>query len=154
MQRSIIYWLLLFIAIPGTTAEIYKWLDKDGKVHYSDKQPADFDAKTIDKQALTSKYSSYTQVAIKIAPYQALKYSQTNNLVMYTTSRCGYCAKARKYFAENNIRYKEKNIETSEKYQREFTNFGGTGVPVLFWGKYKMTGFSVARFKKMYAKNS
>ena len=70
---------------------------------------------------------------------------------MYTTTKCGYCAQARRYFANNKIPYKEKNIETSSKYQREFSKFGGKGVPVIFWKKYKMTGFSVSRFEKMYS---
>lgn len=81
-----------------------------------------------------------------------MRYQKTKKLVIYTTTNCGYCAKARKYFAENKIPYKEKNIDTSKKYHREFEKFGGKGVPVLFWGKHKMTGFSESRFKKMYAK--
>ncbi|MEW6981236.1 glutaredoxin domain-containing protein [Colwelliaceae bacterium 6471] len=148
------WFLLLAITISWTaTAEIYKWTDENGKVHFSDKQPTNKDAETLDEQALASRYSSYAQVAVKVLPYDASKNRKPDKLVIYTTTHCGYCAKARKYFAEKKIPYKEKNIETSKKYNREFKKFGGKGVPVLFWGKYKMTGFSVARFEKMYSKS-
>lgn len=38
--------LALALALP-TAAQVYKWIDKDGKVHYSDKKPRDPKAKDV-----------------------------------------------------------------------------------------------------------
>jgi len=133
-------------------SQIYKWTDENGKTHFSDKPPEHGNAETIDQQLLAAQTSSYTHVAVKELTTLPLANKRNSKIVMYTTSRCGYCAKARSYFAKHKISFKEKNIDTSKKYHGEFKKFGGKGVPVLFWGKFKMTGFSVARFEKMYKK--
>ena len=151
-KHMIVRFVLLFLAVMSVaSAEIYKWTDENGKVHFSDKPPTIEKAETIDAQDLASRFSSYTQVAVKEVPFVSSKSNKRDKVVMYTTTKCGYCAQARRYFANNKIPYKEKNIETSTKYQREFSKFGGKGVPVIFWKKYKMTGFSVSRFEKMYS---
>jgi len=135
-------------------AEIYKWTDADGKVHFSDKSPASKRVETIDEQRLASRASSYTQAEIKTLPIESSNYRKNQKLIMYTTSSCGYCSKARKYFARQRIPFKEKNIETSEKYRREFKKIGGKGVPVILWGKNKMNGFSVEKFERMYKQST
>ena len=147
--------LMLFISTSGLSmAEIYKWVDANGKVHFSDKAPDNKNVETVDEQQLASRASSYTQAEIKLLPADSFAYRKHQKLIMYTTSSCGYCAKARKYFAKQSIPFKEKNIETSEKYNREFKKIGGKGVPVILWGKNKMNGFSVEKFERMYEKST
>jgi len=158
MNKGLFYLLVtLLICTSGLSmAEIYKWTDANGKVHFSDKPPINKNVETIDEQRLASRASSYTQAEIKILPIESSAYRKNQKLVMYSTSSCGYCAKARKYFAKQRIPFKEKNIETSEKYHREFKKIGGKGVPVILWGKNKMNGFSVEKFEKfekMYKKS-
>lgn len=150
MNKGLFYLLLvLFICNSGLSmAEIYKWTDANGKVHFSDKPPTNKNVETLDEQRLASRASSYTQAEIKALSINPLTYRKSQKLIMYTTSSCGYCAKARKYFAKQRISFKEKNIETSEKYHREFKKIGGKGVPVILWGKNKMNGFSVDKFEK------
>ena len=69
---------------------------------------------------------------------------------MYGTPWCGYCKKARRYFQQNNIAFREYNIESSSSAHRRFKQLGGNGVPLIVVGKNKMSGFSAARFKSLY----
>lgn len=152
MNKGILALFLLYFLQTAHTAyaNIYKWTDKNGKVHYSDQPPVQKDVQIIDANELASRYSSYKQVSIESVPFNVAKHHNLGKLVIYTTTHCPYCTKARKHFAKHNIAYKEKNIETSEKYANEFKRFGGKGVPVLFWGKNKMNGFSVKGFEAFY----
>ena len=63
-------------------------------------------------------------------------------VVMYATSWCPYCAKARAYFARTGTAYTEYDIERSAAANAEFKRLGGRGVPLILVGKEKMSGFS------------
>ncbi len=77
-------------------------------------------------------------------------YDQQKKVVMYATSWCPYCQQARHYFREQGIPYIEHDIEKDAHAKRAYKDFGGRGVPVIFVGKRRMNGFSVAGFNKMY----
>ncbi len=53
-------------------------------------------------------------------------------VVLYSTTWCGYCAKTREYFANNNIPYQDINVETPAG-DTAYTQLGlsGHGVPVV-----------------------
>lgn len=151
-MKLLIYIASLFLALPPVYGEIYKWTDANGKVHYSDKAPEHVNVKVVDEILLNQRVSSYQNVAVAQSKNARFGNNRKDTVVMYTTSRCGYCAKARGYFAKNNIAFIEKNIETSKQYRFEFNTLQGKGVPLMFLGKYKMSGFSVAKFEAMRKK--
>jgi glutaredoxin len=150
------FWIafLTYLNPSAISADIYKWTDKNGKIHYSDSPINQENAEKVDEQALAKNISSYTNVTVQIVP---IDFGMNQNarrdasrLVMYTTTRCGYCAKARRYFAKNSISYSEKNIELEEAYRKEFDQLGGKGVPVILVGNKKMTGFSQQKFEQNF----
>ena len=69
---------------------------------------------------------------------------------MYGTTWCGYCKKTRSYFGANKIRYKEYDVENSEKGKRDYKKLGAKGIPVMLVGKKRLNGFSEASFKRIY----
>lgn len=77
-------------------------------------------------------------------------YNEQQKVVMYATSWCPYCQQARNYFREQGIPYVEYDIEKNADAKREYQAFGGRGIPVIFVGKRRMNGFSVAGFRKIY----
>mgnify|MGYP005819500021 CR=1 FL=1 len=149
-MRFIIIWLILTSI--NINAEIYKWTDANGKVHFGDKPPASQQSEEIDQAALMRKVNSYTHVTIEIVPFDFGLKTKSNRVTMYSTQWCPYCAKARKYFAEHNIAYIEKDIDQSSKAKKEYIKFGGTGIPVIFAGNLRMNGFSAKSFAKLYKK--
>ena len=153
--KTISLFILFYIFFHSfAVAEIYKWTDEKGKVHFSDSPPNKEKVEKLDADELEKRISSFTQVSVEFVPIDlgVNRQANANTLVMYTTTRCGYCEKARKYFAKKNIDYVEKNINLSDKFDAEFEAFGGTGVPVIFMGEYRMQGFSEGNFDKFYAK--
>jgi glutaredoxin len=74
---------------------------------------------------------------------------------MYSTSWCGYCARARTYFKQNNIPFTERDIEKSAKAQKIFNDkYGGGGVPLLVYSGKTMRGFTVSRFDAFYSRRN
>lgn len=71
-------------------------------------------------------------------------------VVMYATSWCPYCQQARNYFRQQGIRYVEHDIEKDAAARQAYKAFGGRGIPIIFVGKRRMNGFSVAGFNKIY----
>lgn len=74
----------------------------------------------------------------------------SRQVVMYATSWCPYCQQARNYFREQGIPYFEYDIEKNAEARQACKAFGGRGIPVIFVGKRRMNGFSVAGFNKIY----
>lgn len=70
-------------------------------------------------------------------------YGQAHNVgvVLYATSWCGYCAKAREFLAQNNIPYYEYDIEKSPEGREQHKRLGGSGVPVLWVNGETIKGY-------------
>ena len=126
----------------SVSAEILKWTDKDGKVHFGDKPPAD---------AVTS------VVKVKINTYESPNVeamqdvlNPKDKVVMYSAEWCGVCKKAKKYFKANNIPYKDYDIEKSSKGKKDYKKLGAKGVPVILVGKKRLNGFSAGSFESIY----
>ena len=52
-------------------------------------------------------------------------------VILYATTWCGYCVKARKLLEDNDIEYFEYDIEKSAEGKRQHKVLGGSGIPVL-----------------------
>ena len=63
------------------------------------------------------------------------------DVLMYGTSWCGYCAKARQLLDEQGITYYEYDIESSNEGYRQFQDLGGKGVPLFQIGGKVVKGF-------------
>lgn len=53
------------------------------------------------------------------------------DVVLYSTTWCGYCAKTREFFAENHIKYTDLDVEKSEQGRKDYERLGGNGVPIV-----------------------
>ena len=135
---------LLLVLLPALVfAEIYRWTDADGRVHFSD-EPHN----TMPSEQVSVRVNSYESVT-----YESLgSYTLPNDkrVIMYSTSWCTYCKKARNYFERNRVRYVEYDIEESTRARKEFDQLGGRGVPLIVVGRTKMSGFSEAGFREIY----
>ena len=123
----------------SVSAEVLKWIDENGKVHYGDARQMRGRAEVVN-----TKINSYEHVEIT-------KMAHTGDgVTMYSTSWCGYCKKARRYFKQQGIAFTEYDIEKNKRARRAYDKLGGSGVPVILVGSAKMTGFSESRFDKLY----
>jgi glutaredoxin len=77
-------------------------------------------------------------------------------VLMYATSWCGYCAKARAYFDEHRIDYVELDVERDEAASQQNRQLGGGGVPTIRVGEDIVHGFdegALSRLLGPWAKN-
>lgn len=132
-------------------AEVFKWVDDQGNIHYSDKKPQNQRSEEIKIKAHTPDLShlkdnsDYAEAGVADKPYK-----KKQKITMYSASWCGYCKKARAYFQENKILYAEYDIEKNLKAKQRYEQLGGTGVPLLVAKRKQMQGFSVAKLERWY----
>lgn len=135
---TVVIFLLVFSN--NSYCEIFRWVDEDGIVQFSDKTPNELEAEQL--QLETNSYTSVT--------YEPSIYDTGKQVIMYSTARCGYCKKARKYFKTKNIALIEYDIDKDTEAKKRYVNMGAKGVPVIFVGTRRMNGFSVGGFEKLY----
>lgn len=136
-------------AAPGTQT-LYKTVDSDGKVHYSDKPPADGRIeKTMQFDNLPSSpvpevNNSYVEQLRRMKAAQAASASPpTRGVVLYAASWCGYCRSARAFLAKKGIAFQEIDIDTERGRESFAIASGGSGgVPLLLSGNQRIRGYS------------
>jgi glutaredoxin len=136
--------LALLIPAAGLHAEIYKWVDEQGQVHYSDQKPEDGPVTEIPMESRSYQGISYGTVEV-----DAQKVAPKARVVMLSATWCGTCKKAKQYFRRNGIPFLEYDIEKSSRGKRLYEQLGATGVPVILVGKKRMNGFSEAGFERL-----
>lgn len=140
--------LQLLISLPmlllhaAAQAEIYRWVDDQGKSHFTDAPPEGIKTETVDL-----KINTYT--AVEIVPLVE-RLGKDGKVVIYTAAWCGVCKKAEQYFRKNHIPYIDYDVEKSPTGRVDFKALGGKSVPVLIIGKTRMNGFTVSKFEKVY----
>jgi len=131
-------------AWPQTT--IYRWVDADGRVRYTSEKPPE----GVKASPLQSRISSYAGEPIVVGkPPSAKAGGPPAEVKMYATSWCGYCKKAREFFATNGVRYTEFDIEKSPAARAEYDRLGARGVPVILVGTQRMNGYGEQRLAAM-----
>ena len=72
--------------------------------------------------------------------------------IVFTTSTCSWCRRAKKYLRENRVPFKEVNIERDPEAAREVQRkTGQTGVPVIKIGSKWIVGFDRPAIEKALA---
>jgi len=141
--------LLAGLAIATTgSAEVYKWVDEQGRTHYSDQKPADRAATAMDVQ-VTSYQFPRIDVNTLYPPDRQTSASRAP-VILYSTTWCGYCTKARKYFRRHGIPFREYDVETSSRGKKDYARLNGKGVPIILVGKRRLNGFSEGSFERLY----
>ena len=130
----------LYVATLAAQAQAtYRWVDKDGKVHYSDQPPAPAQMKEVQKKKLganvveTSGPSYEAQVATRKSP-----------LTLYTSANCVQnCKIARDFLKRRGAAFAEKEIKTQEDADdfRKATGIEELSVPVLQAGNKSEKGY-------------
>lgn len=125
----------------------YRWVDRDGKVNYSD-QPPPANARSAEEKklgapnAIASGGPDYdTQVAVQGSP-----------VTLYSSSDCVVeCKLARDFLHDNGVPYSEKSLKTAEDAAafRRATGSGDLLVPTLLVGTVAQKGYDDGAWRKL-----
>jgi glutaredoxin len=116
---------------------VYKWVDKDGKVQFSDSPPpadaANATQKTMGGGIVTEGQTPYaTQIATQRYP-----------VTLYMSDDCGeLCAQGRDYLGKRGVPFSEKNAKDKEVADELKAMIGALQVPVLKVGSNPYKGFN------------
>jgi glutaredoxin len=137
--------LLLFVFLPAlltVEAQMYRWVDDGGKVHYSDQAPSS-GAKNVQKQTMSA-----GQGPAAGFPY-ALQLSVRNFPVkLYTAEACGEpCAQARELLDKRGVPYNEVSVTAAASAAQLKELSGGNTVPVMTVGREVYKGFESGTYK-------
>lgn len=70
--------------------------------------------------------------------------------IMYTTPTCSYCVKAKNYFKQIGLRFKEYDISKDDRKREELVRkTGQMGVPVIFIRGQKIIGFDKQKIDRL-----
>jgi glutaredoxin len=120
----------------AVSGEIYKWKDKDGNIVFSDTPPPpgvnaekkEFKEESIGRPKTKEYFSKPTSERVEEKrPYRDI------HVIMYMTSWCSYCVKAREYLRSLDVNLIEYNIERDKSKREEMLSKSGgsKGVPLI-----------------------
>ena len=133
----VIFALCLLLPAIASTQEIFRWVDKDGKVHYGDMLPLPTEEKNV--QTKKMKDSVIEQDAVSYGVSTAMK----NNPVTLYANSCGdQCTNAKALLARRGIPFAERNPESDVAAAIALKALAGTlAVPTIAIGANSIQGF-------------
>ena len=136
MRRLMKYVLFVLIAVSFiANAQIEKWVDENGKTHYGTRAPSGRDTQNDEVPKFQPTNSSV---------------AKKERVVLYSTSWCPYCKKAKAYLNKNRIAFTEYDIEKDATAKRNYKSLGGRGVPFLVRGSDVQGGFSAEKYDAFF----
>jgi glutaredoxin len=127
--------LAALLCAAGASAQVYKWKDDKGVIHFSDSVPP-----TVrDKAEVRAQGSADAGPAL---PYELARAARANPVTLYTSSGCAPCDQARSFLQRRGIPYAEKSVNSSDDSQK-LKEAGSDGqLPLLVVGHNKLIGFA------------
>jgi glutaredoxin len=134
----ILFLLLCLLSLPissAVSAEIYKWKDKDGNIVFSDSPPppgVDAEIKKFKEEPKERPKAKEDLSKTKIESLREKRPYGSVNVIMYMTSWCGFCRKAREYIRSLDVNLIEYDVEKDRSKREEFLRkSSGGGVPLI-----------------------
>lgn len=155
MRKSILTSLILLLALamtPQLNAEIFKWTDEYGRVHFTDAPPNGSNSKPVDIGPINT-YGAPSKILIDetLSRPTGVK-GKKDRVIIYSTTWCGVCTKAKNWLRQNKIAFSDYDVEKTDRGRNDYKKLNGRGVPIIKVGKQRMNGFSPASMKQMLRK--
>jgi glutaredoxin len=141
-RRGAYLGLALLLCAGGASAQMYKWVDANGKTHFSDQPPP------ATAKAAPIKASAGSASGVQL-PYALAQAARNYPVTLYTTSSCSGCDQGRALLKTRGIPFSEKTVSSAEDEQKLKEAAGSTNLPALVVGSAKSNGFQAAAWNSM-----
>jgi glutaredoxin len=161
--------LIILMASPAIfAADIYKWEDENGVMHYTDTAPSD-ESEWV--QEGTSSNDGQNNSNNPLRNYDAEVVSEILNEIsdddepaeeemkrelsveLYVTSWCQYCRKAKAFFQSRGIQFIEYNIEEDQKAAQRLSSLTESkAVPFAIINGHHIKGYSASAYVRALRK--
>lgn len=160
---AIIFFAFQLLLSPAV-AEMYKWVDKNGVVHFSDTPPA------TEKKVEVLETTQYKPPSAKPDAGKSQADGKTDGesepkkttrakknpldqyadkVVIFTKSWCPHCKKAIAFLQSHRIRFEQYDVEKDSSAAEKMRSLGGPGgVPYAIVKGKPIYGFSEGTYKK------
>jgi glutaredoxin len=142
---------VFMLALPGH-AGVTKWVDAQGRVHYSERPPTGIKSDHAALRGTVSVGDGISAVPEGTAspvgePVITIVAPRKGEVWIYTTPSCGYCRLAEEHMRRKGISFTAKDITRNSAYKAEFRALGSRGVPVTLAGKQRINGYRTEAFE-------
>jgi glutaredoxin len=138
--------IALAVATAAAGQTLYRWVDKDGRVHYSD-QPSS-EAKSLQEKRL----GSPNFIDTSTPSYATRKAQQEFPVTLYTAADCqAECKSAREFLGRRGVPFVEVPVKSEQEAAQFKLVFGGGDVfvPSLTVGVQKQKGFEEGAWTRL-----
>ena len=131
-------WVLAFAAAAAhAQTNVYKWTDKDGKVHFTDEPPPD-DAKDASQRRMGGGGPGDANL-----PYATQEAARRNPVSIFVSADCGDpCSQGRDLLEKRGVPYRERSPQDNAADKDDLNKLaGGLFVPTLAVGTKPLKGY-------------
>jgi len=143
MLRLALAFALLACA-SAASAQLYRWTDEKGKVHFGDTPPP-AGARDVQKKGVASGPAS----AVENLPYALRQPMKEFPVTLYSAPSCQGCAPARALLNARGIPFKEISVRTDEQIAELNKAVGENVVPALLVGQTTIRGFDEGSYHRV-----
>lgn len=136
--------LLLLVALPVSAAQLYRWVDQNGRVHYSD-QPPPPSVKKVQRIGAQGNVVEADKESFE------MKRARENSPVTLYVTGCGLpCNQARDFLTQRHIPFQAKDPERVPEDAIELKKLiGALEVPAIKVGASHQKGFDAQAWEKL-----
>ncbi|KQX21233.1 glutaredoxin family protein [Variovorax sp. Root434] len=135
--------LALALVAAGAMAQpIYRQVDKNGKVTFSDRAP------TASTEAASAPQGGVTTPPNAGLPYELRQVAQRYPVTLYSSDECGPCSTARSLLVTRGIPFEERTVKSNEEVQALQRLSSQSSLPLLTIGSQQLKGFSDAEWSQ------
>jgi glutaredoxin len=136
--------LLLCAAAFAASAQLYRWTDDKGRVHFTSTPPP-AGAKNVQKKDAGGAAAESSAPALPFAVQQAQK---DFPITLYTTPGCEGCDAARKLLNGRGLPFKEVSVTENEQIEALKAATGANSVPTMIVGRSVQKGFEAGIYNR------
>ena len=142
-MRRLALTLVLLAGSASATAQLYRWTDEKGKVHFGDTPPP-AGARDVSKKDL----ATGTAASGENLPFVLRQPMKDFPVTLYSAPNCESCAPARAFLNARGVPFKEVSVRTDEQITELNRAVGGNVVPALLVGSTAIRGFEEGSYQR------
>lgn len=124
------------IACGSATAQAYRWVDDQGRIHYTQTPPPP-GARNVQRKNLQQSGAA----ASADLPYATKVAAQSYPVRLYTQEKCPPCDDTRASLVKRGVPFSEVNVLTQKELDEVKTISGVADLPLLVVGSLHLSGF-------------
>jgi len=142
MKQALSLGLVMALVAASASGQAYRWVDKDGRVHYTQTPPPP-DAKDVQRKKLGGNVADSSNL-----PYATQRAAQNFPVTLYTSPDCGApCDSARSSLVNRGVPFKEISVVDQKSVEDLKKVSGKIQLPALVVGSEVQSGFLEGAYK-------